>query len=126
MAEEKPNEVKGEGTPLEVANAYEREVQLRGRANPDKFKMGDGSTLSETRRKAYESQVKEGEGNAKAQAARMREQSVEGDPLYAEGAKVVSTNGAATIIPASEPAKPKAEEHKTEGAGTPLPPEVPV
>lgn len=89
-----------EGAALEQAHAVERSIQLEGRQNPDTFKMPDGSTLTETRKKNYEAEVKEGDAASKANTERARELSIASDPLYAEGATAVMNGTNATIIPA--------------------------
>jgi hypothetical protein len=97
--------IEGEGSALEVANAAEREIQLKGRQDPENYQMPDGRTLSEVRQELYEAHQKEAVESNKTQLKRVREQSVEGDPLYAEGASVVMTGGSATIFPAVDPTR---------------------
>jgi hypothetical protein len=94
------NEITGEGTPLEIANAHERTIQLGG---PDHM-MPDGRTVAETRADLQAQHEIEGAATAATQLARVREQSIAGDPLYAQGAKVVANEtGGATIVSASTP-----------------------
>lgn len=96
-------------TPLEIANAQERAIQLGG---PD-FKLPDGRTVAETRTALLEEHTKEGEAAAATQLKRVREQSIAGDPLYAKGATVVmNAAGGATVV--AEPQAPVAEVEKTE------------
>lgn len=111
MSDPKVTALEGEGTALETANAVERRIQLEGRKDPEKFKMPDGRTLAETRKELYESHVKEGDEAAKVQLKRVREQSIEGDPLYAEGAKAVMVGNNATVLPAkSESAESRPQQ----------------
>jgi hypothetical protein len=95
-------------TPLEEANRREREIILQGREDPDNFKMPDGTTLTETRKRIYEQQIEEGRETEKIQSQRIREQSIENDPLYNSNATVVDSGiGGATILPA--PTQPPEE-----------------
>lgn len=104
MADEK------ELSPLEKANAIERDIALNGPKDPDKFKMPDGRTLSETRQQMYDDQVKEGQVADDLQQQRIREQSTEGDPLYhAEASGVSHVAGSVTLLP---PPAPEHEEDK--------------
>jgi hypothetical protein len=116
----------GEGSALAVANAVEREIQLKGPQDPDKFQMPDGRTLSETRAELYKAHVKEGDEAARAQTNSMREQSIRNDPLYAEGATAVMSGNAVNIVPAPEAApalaqptsQPEAEKKEEKSSHT--------
>ena len=98
--------LKGEGSALDIANAAEREIQLAGRQDPTHFKMPDGRTLAETRQELFEAHTKEGIEATKTQLKRVREQSMQSDPIYAEGATVVMRDGAASILPEASKALP--------------------
>lgn len=104
------NEITGKGSPLEIANAHERAIQLGG---PD-HKMPDGRTVAETVAALREQHEIEGAVTAATQLARVREQSIEGDPLYASDTKVVANEtGGATIVNASPTPEVSAEKVET-------------
>lgn len=95
---------------LEAANDYERRVQLEGPQDPDKFKLADGRSLTEHRQSFRDGQEEEGRKEDEVQSARIREQSIEGDPLYAEGSKAVAVGGNAVVIPGENPTQSPEKE----------------
>lgn len=98
-------------SPLEKMNQEERKITLEGPKDPDHFKMPDGSTLTETRRRLYEEQVEEATEADKVQTARVREQSTEHDPLYNPAARAVEVSpGSFSLIPAEATATPEKKE----------------
>lgn len=113
--------------PLDIKNEEERRIILEGRKDPENFKMPDGRSLADHRKEKFETDTKEGMESEEIQRKRVRQQSIEQDPLYDPKNKVVldEASGGLTIIPTGvtevEDKKPKDEKPKAPPTPTPNP-----
>lgn len=112
----KVEEILGEGSALERAQAEERRITLSARDDPN-FKLPGGDTVAEMRRKLFEAQRVESQNADEAQSKRMVELHQQSEPLVNPDAKVLANEtGGTTILPA------KVEEPKTKPAPSSSPP----
>jgi hypothetical protein len=116
--EVKEVEIKSEESAWQARDRIEREIQLKGRENPDTFQMPGGGTLAETRERLFKEQRAEGEAEAKLRSDNLRKQSMEGDPLYAGEQKVLADNlGDMRIVEQPGEAAPAPAQAPRMGAG---------